>query len=143
MSRRALLMRLLALLWASSCLLVLAGSLTPGFAPPSLFPFFDKFVHFLAWLALGVLTQLLFRHVKWPLITALALVLMSAAVEVLQLNVPGRSASLWDLAANGVGVAVGILLGFFIARYLTRLRLRQERSGSVHVVPDTLTSRLI
>jgi len=126
--RLPLLMRLLMLLWASSCLMVLAGSLLPGFGPPSLFPYFDKAVHFAAWLVLGALTQLLFRHVRWPLATAGVLVSASAAIEVMQLIVPGRSASLGDLAANAGGIAIGTSLGFFVARYLKVLQARQERS---------------
>lgn len=127
-SRRILLTRLLVLLWASCCLLVLAGSLIPGFGPPKVFSHFDKFMHFSAWLLLGVLTQFLFRHTRWPLVTALGLFFMSAGIELLQHFIPGRSASILDLVANGSGIAIGTVSALLAMRHLARLRGPQTLS---------------
>ena len=69
----------------------------------------DKLAHFLTY---GVFTILAYGIVKSPkayLYACLAIVLYSGLMEVGQSFVPGRSMSAYDLLANALGVAAGVL----------------------------------
>lgn len=63
----------------------------------------DKVAHFLEFAVLGVLSRRL-----WPYTAPLTVLL-----EVFQLFVPGRTFSPGDLAANLIGFAAGVLLGWW------------------------------
>lgn len=121
----------LALVWLALGLAVLAGSLLPNLGPSSFnfpLPHVDKLVHFLAWTLLGVFAPLLLVRVASRLAAASALVLMSGAIEFLQDYFPTRSASFGDLAANGLGIAVGTAAGVVVALLLAR-RSRPVATG--------------
>lgn len=90
---------------------VFIASLIPMPAPPVELPQgFDKYEHILAYASLsGYFGQLLSRfrtHLRY----ALALFCMGALLEVLQGLTWYRSPDYYDLAANGIGVLLGLLL---------------------------------
>lgn len=89
---------------------LLPAVLAPVFEPrPGLFPHSDKVMHFLGWLGLGGLAGLLERR---PRFAALAFgfgVMLGAATELLQLDIPGRDGDLWDFLADTAGALVGSL----------------------------------
>lgn len=101
---------LFTLLWTAS----LVAFLSPGTGAPPLFPGEDKLVH------AGIFAALtLAALAAWPAPArvAAALVAYGAAVEVLQGVLPfGRTADVWDLAADTAGVALGVLAAAVLAR---------------------------
>lgn len=74
----------------------------------SLFTFDDKTVHMVAFFVAGLTASLAARSVIWPVLTLAGL---AGIVELLQIFVPGRSASAIDLVASMVGVVGGLALG--------------------------------
>jgi VanZ family protein len=102
-------------LWiALSVLLVVGvvyGSLQPDFGP-DVPANFDKLEHFSAYLGLSLwFTGLFTRSRFW--IVAAALVAFGLAIEVAQdaMNL-GRSAEVLDMAANVLGVTLGLAIAF-------------------------------
>lgn len=81
----------------------------------------DKSAHMLAFLAAGLTVSLAARSVIWPVF---ALSGMAGIVEVMQIFVPGRSASTSDFAASLVGVAIGLAFGAVLWPILLRRRSR-------------------
>jgi VanZ family protein len=81
----------------------------PGAATPW-FPGSDKLEHALSYLAMGLWFAALFerRHLTR---VALGLISFGVLVEILQAALPyGRAAEWSDLLANGIGIAVAVLL---------------------------------
>lgn len=86
-------------------------------------PFDDKIHHAAAWGVLGALVAAAARH-HWPRATpalvgmfAVALGLGFGALdEFVQSMVPGRDADLMDLAADSVGLIVGVALSLVVVR---------------------------
>ncbi|MDN2578987.1 VanZ family protein [Aquibium sp. ELW1220] len=74
----------------------------------SFFLFNDKVAHLLAFLVAGLTASLAFRSLIW---SALALSVVAGGVEIMQIFVPGRTASILDFAASLAGVAGGLALG--------------------------------
>lgn len=81
----------------------------------------DKSAHILAFLAAGLTASLAARSIVWPV---LALSGMAGIVEVMQIFVPGRSASTFDFVASLVGVSVGLAFGAMLCPILLRGRSR-------------------
>ncbi|UJP08878.1 VanZ family protein [Microbacterium sp. KUDC0406] len=83
----------------------------------------------LMFLPLGFLLTLLFRHPWYG--TLLALVL-SAGVEVAQIVIPDRVASLRDIVANTLGAAIGAFLAWllFLRRDHKRSRAAARAAAS-------------
>ncbi|MEX0839345.1 MAG: VanZ family protein [Parvibaculum sp.] len=113
---------LLASVWFGLCLIVLAGSLAPGVAPSSHFPHADKLVHFLAWALLAAFLPLLLARWRLRLTAISGLFLLGGVVEFAQGFIPGRSCSLDDLAANGLGILAGSGAGVLFAAVVARWR---------------------
>lgn len=91
---------------------------SPGSTVPSGPENSDKITHALMFVALAM-TSLYARIPLW--LTVIWLVLFAAISEVLQGVLPiSRSASLWDAAADLVGVAIGIGIVAIVARRRTR-----------------------
>ncbi|WP_373000647.1 VanZ family protein [Marinobacter sp.] len=68
----------------------------------------DKVNHLIAFLELTILTRL-----AWPELKAIwfapALLGFGLGIEIIQANLPYREFSLADLAADGAGIAIGLL----------------------------------
>lgn len=84
-------------------------SLIPSQALPPL-AIGDKAEHLLAYVALSWTGVLAARGRRVELRTGLLLVVLGCVLEVLQMLVPGRSADLRDVAADALGVLLGIVL---------------------------------
>jgi glycopeptide antibiotics resistance protein len=81
-------------------------------------------------LPLGFLLTLLFRHPWYG--TLLALVL-SIAVEVVQIVIPDRVASVRDVVANALGAAIGTLLAWLL--FLRRDHRRARAAAGATAAP--------
>jgi VanZ family protein len=77
----------------------------------------DKLNHFSAFATLTVLAG-----IGWlqPRRAALALLAYGGLIELLQTQVPGRSAEWTDLAADGIGILIGLMLWRLVSRLLLR-----------------------
>ena len=108
---------------------VLWGQLQPTI-PNALYEINDKLLHFGAYFVLGAMAGGAVRtrgRVKWAI---LGLIVVGAAIELLQADV-GRETSLLDGVANGAGAIAGALLARFV---LDPLR---ERWGYDSDTPST------
>lgn len=70
----------------------------------------DKAGHALAYGALATAGGIGYRGLRAVLLLGLGLLLFGAALELVQAFLPGREASLHDLLANAIGIALGSLL---------------------------------
>jgi len=86
------------------------GSLLPGQAV-SAFAVRDKVLHAGAYFLLMVCFAGYHRPALYPAI-AIALLAFGLGLDVLQLLTPTRSFDWYDVAANGLGVAVGLVLSW-------------------------------
>ena len=90
---------------------VFIASLIPMPAPAMELPQgFDKYEHILAYASLSFYFGQLLSGFKLHLCYAFALFFMGALLEVLQGLTWYRSPDYYDLAANGIGVLLGLLL---------------------------------
>ena len=83
----------------------------------------DKLFHFSGFFVLaGMLAQ------GWQQLSCVqwftSLLLYAALTEVLQHFIPGRSFSIMDWLANGLGIATGLLLSYLLSKSWPRLRGR-------------------
>ncbi|MDQ2103966.1 VanZ family protein [Azospirillum isscasi] len=104
------------------------AALQPRLAPSGLYGF-DKLVHAGAFGLLTLLGILASAGRRAALLAVLAVFALGAAIEAAQSFVPGREASLSDLAGDAVGIAAGIAtarLGHRAAE-----RARRARHGIV------------
>lgn len=70
--------------------------------------FNDKSKHVFAFFVLGV-GLLRYWRLSWP-VTGLALLAFGIAIEFAQYFIPGRTASVWDVLADLVGIWLAILV---------------------------------
>ena len=99
-------------------------SLTPGEALPDI-DIWDKLLHVSAFAAIGLAGSLAFQGWRFGLVVAAGLLALGCILELAQIIIPGRSASIADALANGVGVAFGL-----VAAWTANLLLcRYERSS--------------
>jgi VanZ family protein len=95
------------ILFLVTLVLLVVGSLTPAQHVPAVTAQ-DKVLHFAAYAVVAVLAVLSIRSPRNRMIGLAALVVLGVALELAQIFVPGRSFDLWDLAANGGGVLMGL-----------------------------------
>lgn len=76
--------------------------------------FWDKQNHFIAFLVLYILLGLAYRDFSTAKKTTV-MTLIAFQIEITQYFIPGRCFSLLDIAADAVGVVLGILIYRFIA----------------------------
>jgi VanZ family protein len=99
--------RLAAVVLVAAAAVAFWAALQPQLAPPDTFEA-DKFIHIGAFAFLGGLASLAAPNRRLLVIAALALVGLGTGIEIGQSMVPGRSASLLDLAGDVVGIIGGI-----------------------------------
>jgi VanZ family protein len=90
------------------------GSLLPISIEGGVFSGSDKLIHFLLYTPLGFLLSLpkVFSSCFLNFVVPLAFgSLYGASMEVLQSFAPGRTASLYDAAANVLGIGLGLAIG--------------------------------
>ena len=116
---------LLALGWAGVLYYL---SAQPGTDTPPLFMHQDKIMHFFAFGLLGFLTMGAIRtrgrtHHNWQVWLIVLLVGLYGMVdEFHQHFVPGRDASIYDIAADMAGGIMGAWAMYFLVKTLSRLR---------------------
>lgn len=88
--------------------LVVALSLIPQDAMPAQ-SLWDKASHALAYGTLAVAGGIGYRGLRALVLVALGLLLLGAALELAQSALPDRIASLHDVLANAIGIALGSL----------------------------------
>lgn len=106
-------------------------ALTSWPSPPHVAPFLpglDKVVHLTIYAVLGYLVAQALQApvlLRTRLNALTALSLFAFVDELHQVLIPGRSASLWDWAADLTGATLGLLLGLHL---LSLARARQDLS---------------
>ena len=97
-------------------------SAQPNLKPPIRFPNADKFYHLLEYFGLGVLLARALRatlRVRVPLFAAMMALgigmTIGASDEIFQSFVPGRDSSVFDFAADSIGVMIAQLVYLFFA----------------------------
>ena len=105
----------LMVLWGVLICCVVIGSLLPAANPIMVdigrLHINDKVMHFGAYLALSFLPVIGFRDRRRGLIAGLSMFLLGVLMEAGHHFSPGRVVELGDVAANGVSVSCGTLLG--------------------------------
>ena len=88
------------------------ASVLPQDIAPTLGPLSDEWTHFLAFAVLTILLRLSYRITAVQ--TTLFLFLYGVLIEILQYFTPNRCAETLDVAADMIGVAIGLLLYMFL-----------------------------
>ena len=110
--------RLAQLIWIISIAFVAYVTLYPQLDLPVDFRGADKVYHFLAYLWLAMIPFFGFQNFKIALAGALLMLPFGIGLECAQEFMPGRFFSMADMAANGVGVILGLSLGRYVkSRY--------------------------
>ncbi len=110
------------------CLFVVAWlSLAPQVPIPQGFQFSDKLGHVLAYIALGFTATALVSPVA-KLALSISVAAFGIALEAAQGQLASRSADLGDVAANLLGLLVGLLVTFAFERQLNRRQMRLAAS---------------
>ena len=100
-------------LWALAVLLVIVACLVPSADLPRLPEDSDKLEHALAWFLLAASAVQLFRRGRALCVVAVALLGLGVAIEVAQaLLTTTRSADVFDVLADGVGLCIGMATAF-------------------------------
>lgn len=94
---------------------VVAGSLVPEGIDVEVG---DKLQHFAAYFVLAAIGASAARSRELAMLAVLALVLVGGAVEIAQIFVPGREASLLDALANTGGAVMGALAARLVVETL-------------------------
>ncbi|MCB2082095.1 MAG: VanZ family protein [Rickettsiales bacterium] len=76
----------------------------------------DKLFHLMAYAAMMAVPTCVFRRVAPVVISAVFLVALGAGIELAQSFMPSRTASIYDMLFNVLGVALGWMLGWYWAR---------------------------
>ena len=102
-------------------------AVVPGDAlPQSLFGFWDKAQHVLAFSVMAVLGVLAYRG-RWVRV-AFGLLLYGLLIEFIQSFLPWRSAEVLDFVADSVGLALGEIIGYYVAK----LKVIAGDTGTAH-----------
>ncbi len=97
--------------WIVSLALVVYLCLTPSLKQPLDVPGMDKVYHGLTYSWLALLPQLAFARPGRAAIASGAMIGLGVLLELGQAFVPGRFCSGLDIAANSLGVGLGLWLG--------------------------------
>ena len=108
-----------AALWATGLAFLGYASLAPQLAPPTGIAGvelrLDTFIHVGVYLCFAAWPWIIGNDVRRAWLATAIVAILSVAFEIGQAYVPGRSASWDDLAANALGVVLGVWLGRRIA----------------------------
>ena len=115
------LQRTIQVIWAVSVATVVCLSLSPTLEMPCDSYNADKVAHLLAYLWLAALPFFAFLTPKSALAGALCMVPLGIGLEFAQHYVPGRSFSVADMAAD----CLGVMLGIWLARTAKRFHFRR------------------
>lgn len=118
--------RIVLVLWILSIVTTIVVSLTPRLTLPLDFWNADKLYHGATYAWLGALPLWAFASGDRGRTAGYSMVLLGALLEVAQMYVPGRSASLGDAVANALGVFAGMWLS---ERFMACCRGRRGLGG--------------
>ena len=76
----------------------------------------DKANHFTAFMTLYILLSLAYKHLSILMKIALLLA-FGIQIEIVQYFIPGRDFSLFDVVADSVGIAIGIVVYYLYEKY--------------------------
>jgi VanZ family protein len=102
----------LIIVWAVYSTALLSASLLPGKSVPTVVLLgWDKLAHAVAFFGLGLVTaSIVIKQPRWPWIVMGYGLIAAVLSEVLQLFVPGRSCSIWDVVADMLGITASIVV---------------------------------
>jgi len=98
--------------------IVLFISSVPGSVGQSILHL-DKLMHTMAFFVLSILLLLAYRFSKPYVSTAIIMTLFGFAIEVLHLYVPRRVFSLYDLAADLLGIVIALIVYRTLTNYVS------------------------
>ena len=102
-------------------LLILIAVLLPGSAVPDVGSFgLDKIIHFLLFFSWAVAVRFDFPHLNKLLVFLIGLI-FSCLTEVFQLFTEDRSFDYFDMLADAVGIATGLILSSLVIRIIFSL----------------------
>ncbi|WP_290648994.1 VanZ family protein [Aquisalimonas sp.] len=107
-------------LWLLAMTFIVIGSLIPLSIPDEALVPGDKLQHIAAYALLGLLAMLAFSSLPLAAIAAVAMVGLGVAIEVVQYFLPWRQFEWLDMAANALGVALGMTMAAFARTRLLR-----------------------
>jgi len=105
-----------AVIWGGCVIFVAWQSLLPNPDVPFSFENSDKLLHLLGYFGLALLPHAGFRDERQARAAALCMIALGALLEFGQGFIPERSMSLADMAANTLGVLLGIWAGHSLRR---------------------------
>ena len=108
--------RIILLLWGISICVVIYYSLSPSVEFPIDFWNADKLYHCAAYGWLAVLPMIGLATRRLAISAALSMIILGVLLEIGQYFIPTRTCSLLDIAANSIGVALGIFLGNYLRK---------------------------
>jgi len=91
----------------SALLTIIVLSVVPGDMRPHVMPD-NHYEHFTAYLITGCLYAAGYRRTRSVLLSGLMLTVCAAAMEILQLWIPGRNAAVADFASSTLGAWTGL-----------------------------------
>ena len=106
--------------WIISIGSVLYLSLVPRVEFPIGFQYADFVYHAIAYLWLAFLPFFGFNRTRAAFCGALFMILLGGGLELIQGLIPNRFSSILDMAANILGVALGVALGFYLKSILLK-----------------------
>lgn len=92
-------------------------------------PLSDGTLHLLAYTGSSCLPVIAMPTARRALIAGSLMAPLGLVLELAQAALPGRSTDEWDLAANGLGVAIGLLLGWWVRQALRAVLARLPSGG--------------
>jgi len=104
--------RIFFAIWVAGICLTVWGSLAPGPKLPET-GVNDKVIHLLIYAFLAFIPSFSFRPVRSGLGASLSMIILGVVLEFGQLWTPGRSFEPADMAADTIGVFLGLVLGLF------------------------------
>ena len=129
--------------WAVFLVLTAIYALNQALTPHPKGPSFgwDKLNHALAFAVLAFAGLFTLRERAHPVFwTVFLLLALGLGIELAQMYVPGRSAEWNDVAADTVGVGLGLLVALNVARRLDRRR-RRRSPGESRPGPSSLPTQ--
>ena len=106
-----------------SVLIIVAVLIPGGNLPDVNIGGYDKLIHMVMFAAWAIAVRYDFSNSRFRYVLVFFMgVAFSALTEILQLLVEGRSFDLYDMAADAVGLVVGLLIGGPLVRWVNQMR---------------------
>jgi VanZ family protein len=104
----------------SAVLMIVVLSVVPGDLRPHVLA--DKHIeHLGAYFVTGCLSALAYPQLRHLFVTGALLATCAAVLELVQLEIPGRTSSITDFAVSACGACLGLLLAFILKQALAEV----------------------